>query len=435
MTQYIYRDKDFKIRAHNLPGMFHGLSESKVAPMLVSGSYIGWMVQMIGKMFVGGRLKGTELSPKLEKKDGLEAVYRYADYYDVPISDESAQTLNELTQSDPFYITGILKSDWEFRDFSTPQGVIKTVEYEILNRKGEIFETWSDYIRNTISEVNDVYTKKILLFLSKERDREHTRVEISAHLNDRLPEHELEEKLRTLLYGDLITRGASDFRYRGIKDDILDLIFRLLYQEEIDLVEPDIGGELTAKIEKLEKENRSLSGAYRELKGRLLEFIVFRELNKLSKTHQPISNLLNRLRPRLTKDQAETATARINEMGRHTYDRVWMNFQLQQPSQSPVEFDVFAGGSEGGNRWAILFEIKNRDHKHPPTQKEAETFAQKVIRFKEVYDPSAEQTESTDQTFTVFPIYLSAKGFQPEVEQWLQSNGIHTADFDTWHPV
>ncbi len=110
---------------------------------------------------------------------------------------------------------------------------------------------------------------------SKERYQEHTRTEISAHLDDQLTERDLEGKLKTLLYGDLITRGSSAYRYCGIKDDILNLIFRLLYQEEIDLVEPNIGKELTARIEKLEKENRSLSGANRELKGRFLEFIVF----------------------------------------------------------------------------------------------------------------------------------------------------------------
>ncbi|MCP4153364.1 MAG: hypothetical protein GY757_36895, partial [bacterium] len=223
MTKYIYWDKERKIQAYNLPGMFHGLSESKVAPMLVSGSYIGWMVQMMTEMFVGGRLKRTKLKSQLEEKDGLEAIYRYADYYRVPISDKSAHVLNTLTQSDPFYIATIIKSDWEFRDFSSSENTIKTIEHEILNEDGDIFGTWSEYILNTVHQVNDKYAKKILLFLSKERYQEHTRTEISAHLDDQVPERKLEEKLRTLLYGDLITRGSSAFHYRGIKDDILDM--------------------------------------------------------------------------------------------------------------------------------------------------------------------------------------------------------------------
>ncbi len=122
-------------------------------------------------------------------------------------------------------------------------------------------------------------------------------------------------------------------------------------------------------------------------------------------------------------------------MSHRTFETVWMNYQLQHPSQSPVEFDVLANGSEGEQRWTILFEIKHRDHKHPPTLTEAKTFAQKVSRFEETHTSSKEQAESVNRTHTVFPIYLSAKGFPPEVEQWLQSQGIHTADFDTWIPA
>ncbi len=112
-----------------------------------------------------------------------------------------------------------------------------------------------------------------------------------------------------------------------------------------------------------------------------------------------------------------------------------MNYQNQHPSQSPVEIDVLAGGSNEEQSWAILFEIKNRDPKHLPTLKEAKTFAKKATRFKEIDTPSKEQSTSADQARAIFPLYLSANGFTPEVEQWLQSKGIHTADFDTWIPA
>ncbi|MCP4111658.1 MAG: hypothetical protein GY749_40075 [Desulfobacteraceae bacterium] len=137
---------------------------------------------------------------------------------------------------------------------------IRTLAHEIKNRKGEMFDTWSDYIDSTIREVNDTYAKKILLFLSGERLRECTRDEIRDHLNGELNERELEENLRTLVHGDLAARTVSNFRYSGIPDDILDLIFRELYQEEIDRVRPDIGSELTARIRKLEKEKKSRKG-------------------------------------------------------------------------------------------------------------------------------------------------------------------------------
>ena len=63
-----------------------------------------------------------------------------------------------------------------------------------------------------------------------------------------------------LEYGGLITRGSSDFHYKGINDDILNLIFRERYQEEIDRLKPDVDSILAAKIEELEKNKKSLLG-------------------------------------------------------------------------------------------------------------------------------------------------------------------------------
>ncbi len=118
MTKYIYWDKEYKVKARNLPGAYHGLSESKIAPLLVSGSYVGWMTQMMRDMFKGGRLKQTPVSPKLDFNAGMEAVYLYAEYNDEAVSDESAYVLNLLTQSDPFYIATLFRSDWQDRDFT-----------------------------------------------------------------------------------------------------------------------------------------------------------------------------------------------------------------------------------------------------------------------------------------------------------------------------
>ncbi len=88
-------------------------------------------------------------------------------------------------------------------------------------------------------------------------------------MGGKLEERDLEKKLRALQYGDLITkRSISNFHYSGIADDILDLIFRQLYQEEIDQVKPDIAHELTAKVAALESDKKSLAGALNELKGR-----------------------------------------------------------------------------------------------------------------------------------------------------------------------
>ncbi|OAD24025.1 ATPase domain protein, prokaryote domain protein, partial [Candidatus Thiomargarita nelsonii] len=368
MTEYLYHDKAQQVKAYNLPGAYHGLVESKVAPMLVSGSYVGWMVKMMREMFVGGRLKQTEISSKLTPEEGFETVYRYADFYEIEVTDESALVINQLTQSDPFYIASLLRSDWIERDFSTKEGVIKTLDYEVRNRKGELFGTWSEYIYSTIKAVNDRYAKQILLFLSRNREKECTRTEISEHLNGKLPESKLEEKLNALEAGDLITQGSSNFRYRGISDDILDLIFRDLYEEEIYHTQPDVAAELTASLEK-DKEILSLKGALNDLKGRMLELVISRELNKYRKLGNPIAHFRQRFRPVSNAAHLSQMEKMLTDCSESRFDRIWTNYYLSLPQTTVLEIDVLAEGEDADCCWALVFELKNRDVKNPPSMK------------------------------------------------------------------
>jgi len=424
MTKYIYYDKAHQVPAPNLPGAYHGLVESKVAPMLVSGSYVGWMVQMMREMFVGGRLKRTKISSKLTTPEGMEAVYRYAEFNQIELTDESAFMINKLTKSDPFYIASLLRSDWIDKDFSTAEGVIKTLDYEIKNRDGELFGTWSEYIYSTIKAVNDRYAKQILLFLSQEREKECTREEISKHLEEQLSDSELEEKLHILEYGDLITQGSSNFRYRGIPDDILDLIFRDLYEEEIHRKKPNIAAELTAKVTAdLKKENQSLKGALNELKGRMLELVVYRELNQYRKLAKPIENFRQRFRPISNAAKMEEVLRRGEES---RFDMIWMNYYLAVPQTTMLEIDVLAQGEDADSCWAFVFELKNRDDKNPPNLTEARLFVTKIKMVKEWLAQKGLVIKF------VCPVYLSAKGFEPSVEVWLHEQGVLTADRESW---
>jgi len=426
MTEYLYHDKAQQVKAYNLPGAYHGLVESKVAPMLVSGSYVGWMVKMMREMFVGGRLKQTEISSKLTPEEGFETVYRYADFYEIEVTDESALVINQLTQSDPFYIASLLRSDWIERDFSTKEGVIKTLDYEVRNRKGELFGTWSEYIYSTIKAVNDRYAKQILLFLSRNREKECTRTEISEHLNGKLPESKLEEKLNALEAGDLITQGSSNFRYRGISDDILDLIFRDLYEEEIYHTQPDVAAELTASLEK-DKEILSLKGALNDLKGRMLELVISRELNKYRKLGNPIAHFRQRFRPVSNAAHLSQMEKMLTDCSESRFDRIWTNYYLSLPQTTVLEIDVLAEGEDADCCWALVFELKNRDVKNPPSMKEAQLFVTKIKGVRQ----SLAQSKGMPVKF-VCPVYLSAKGFAPSIENWLHEQGVLTADWESW---
>ncbi|MEN8219821.1 MAG: hypothetical protein ABFS56_26425, partial [Pseudomonadota bacterium] len=85
-TQYVYPDPLYQTAPNEtLAGSFHSLSESKIAPMLVTGSYVGWLLSVIRKYLEAGRLKQIYFSPYLTEEEGLQAVYKYAQFYQEPI--------------------------------------------------------------------------------------------------------------------------------------------------------------------------------------------------------------------------------------------------------------------------------------------------------------------------------------------------------------
>jgi len=422
MTEYVFQDKELKIKAYNLPGAFHGLVELKHAPMLVAGSYIGWMTQMMQKMFVGCRLRHFPLSPKLDEKGGIEAVYKYAEHYDVSVTDDIAMAINNLVQSDPFYMTTLFGSP--FRDFSSVEGVTQTFLKETAQDHGELFHTWMEYINISIKQVNDRYAKQILLILSKNRNKAMGRNEILNELGwsqDR--DAELEEKLIPLVYGGLIQPTVSSYHYRGIPDDVLDFIFRQRYYYEIYNKPFDLQAEIKNKVKELEEKNRSLSSKVNELKGRLLEIIVWREMNQYRKQGKPLAGFEKKLRPMPAHVKKHNRLTMTHSL---TIGMIYLNYYLQTPNTFALELDLLIEGISDNGYRCLVFEFKHRDEKQLPTKKEMQDFVQKI----ELFTNALKQQGYQD--ICICPIYFSAKGFRKGSEKWLHEHHIFSADLKSW---
>jgi hypothetical protein len=380
------------------------------------------MTQMMQKMFVGSRLRHYPISPKLDFKGGMEAVYKYAQHYHIPLTPEIALVINQIVQSDPYYMTALFCSP--FRDFSSVEGVINTFVEEISNKKGELYLTWMEYINISINKVNDRYAKQILLILSKNRYQKMGRDEILKQLEwskDRDPE--LEEKLLALEYGGLIEGTTSSYHYQGIPDDILDLLFRDRYQYEIYNKPFDMKSELREKIKQLEKNNRSLKSQVSELKGRMLELVVWREMNQYRKKGQTLSFLKNKLRsmPEDLKNLPELEI--VNSM---TIRMIYLNYYIQSPETGPMELDVLVEGISDHSYHAVVFEIKNRDEEKLPSKNELQLFVQKIELF--TYSLKRQGIEN----IVLCPVYFSANGFDNDAEKWLHEHHIYTVDMVSW---
>jgi hypothetical protein len=140
------------------------------------------------------------------------------------------------------------------------EGVIETVNYEIAGRRSELSGTWREYIDKTVDRINDRNGKKILLHLSKYNDRFWTPRELKEELKLEQDEKEIHHKLISMVKGDLIEWGSSDWRFRGLKDGTLNLILRHRFEEEIaeHQTPPDLRIDFREKIAELKKENNVL---------------------------------------------------------------------------------------------------------------------------------------------------------------------------------
>ena len=284
IASFVYPDKEFKLKPiESMPGGFHSLSESKIAPMLVTGSYIGILMRIMEEYLEAGRLSISRFSPYLTPEEGLQAVYKYAEVYEQPITNQSAQQINELCMADPFFISCVILSEFAEKDLTTTDGVIKTVNFEIADRKSEMSGTWAEYLRMTFKRVNGLTTKNLMLFLNKHDERYWTPRELKEALHLDLSEEEIYDRLVLLSESDVILRGSSDIRFRGLQDGTLNLILRHRFEEQIEGFEPNFQADFQAQLTALQADKKRMRGRISYLEGMIAEHLLALELR--SKKH------------------------------------------------------------------------------------------------------------------------------------------------------
>ena len=286
LAMHVYRDAACAgqpVKA--MPGSFHSVSESKVAPMLATGSYVGWMLEIMGKYLEAGRLSAIEFSPYLAEAEGLRAVYQYAAAYQEPLTNATAVQINALCMADPFFISCVIQSNYPQRDLTHTVGVIEAVNYEIANRQAQLAGTWSEYINQTVDRINDKYGKQLLLYLSKHNERYWTPRQLKAALQLAQDEQTIHRKLLAMVKGDLIEWGSSDIRFRGLRDGTLNLILQHRFEEEIAEYQnpPDLRPAFQAQIVELQHENKVLQGKLNNVVGHMAEYML---ANTLRSRHQ-----------------------------------------------------------------------------------------------------------------------------------------------------
>jgi hypothetical protein len=259
LNAMIYRDKDMKVPADTIAGGYLSTAESKIAPLLVSGSWVGWLMDELNNM-LPSRFRNKYLE-NMPEDEASELLFKYSRFFDVPVTEETAFSTVRITEGNPFYISSVIRSDYPDKDLTSIDGLTGTLEFETLDDQGLIKSSWMEYMAKAFPKINDQHAKNIVLHLSKHRDREWTRDELGETLNLKMPAGDLEKKLNTLVKADIINKGRSYYCYRGVNDNIFDKVFRGVYDEEIRNFDARvIRNEYNEELKKEKKQYKSLLG-------------------------------------------------------------------------------------------------------------------------------------------------------------------------------
>ena len=239
-----------------MSGSYLDLAERKEAPLIISGSEIHGLSEIAQRLTA--RLKELRNLPEDEAK---EAIRRYAKASRTKINEQAEEKIWDLTQGDPLYFKALFFSRHnDTKDYTNEDNIIATYTQEIT--QGEIYRTWMEYIAAFFLGANERNAKRIMLYLFQAGE-ERTRAQMIKDLNLDMTDCELETKLRLLIKADLISQGETNFDYKIEKDKTYELVFRRLYQEEIDGFIPDIRKELRQEMGRTSYE-----------KGKFREYLV-----------------------------------------------------------------------------------------------------------------------------------------------------------------
>jgi len=264
MNRFIYNDSALTSQV-DLCHSYMGLAESKYAPLIVTGSYIGWLTTILNHMTA--RFRDRELL-SLSDEEALEAVYNYAGISGRPVTETTAAYIAKVAYNDPFYLSQIVLTDQPDLDLTTEAGVRTALQFETTYGQGFVAKIWMEYIAEGLKRVNDTNGKKIVLYLAKHGQEECSREQIHKDLKLKISDDQLAERLFKLQKADLIAKGSSAFRFKGLGDPIFAAVFRKHYAEEIERVP------MHSVAEAFEQEMQSLKGEVAQLKGQAGEYRV-----------------------------------------------------------------------------------------------------------------------------------------------------------------
>jgi hypothetical protein len=402
LNSEIYWDKEKTNLANDFAAGYMSTAEYKHAPLLISGSWVGWLRDMLHTL-LPSRFRQYVLE-NMPTDEAVEMIYKYSQIMDIPVTEEVVYIMAQLSEGNPFYISALFQSHYPEKDFTTQENLLKALEFETLHEQGGIRGVWLEYISKIFYKVNQHHAKDIVLYLSKHRDRQVRRQELLEKLELNMTDFELEQKMRALVHTDLINQGRSLFYYQGVQDNIFDKVFRGVYADDIKEFDAKaITNEYKALYEKAQKDYHELLGRYNYTKGLFAEFAIINQLRLHTYQNQELFLAITSNLP--------------DDFQFVPYENVW-SYKTARADKRDINIDVFARAQK--EDYSLICEVKNREQK-PFSADEAAEFLRKVQALQEL-----------EQVDKAVAFVFSRRGFTRDALAYFREHHIAWSDDERW---
>ncbi len=396
INRYIYDDKEKTRLIKDMAVGYCHTCEYKNAPLLIAGSWVGWLMTDIRKMLPSRFIDYP--FDNLPKDEAIEMIYKYSEIEEIPVTEETVYMIAELTEGNPFYISSFFRSICPNKDLTTKKGLLETLSFETLSRGGIIRTTWLEYIGTALPAINDVYAKKIVFYLAKNRERIVQRNELYETFRLDMPHSEFDKKMKALVMSDVINQRLSGYSYFGIQDKIFDKVFLGEFSADIEEMvdEIDVVKIYDHMLDDLEQKYKKVVGKLSQQQGLFAEYILIDKFKYRAFQHK-FNALFKSMFHNLPEDFDFTE-----------YETVW-TYSASPVFKRNIQVDLLARAKK--EHYSLVAEVKNRKGKF--SIKEAAEFLDKAKALKDL--------EGIEKAL-VF-VYCTA-GFYKNTITFMKKNGM-----------
>ena len=253
-------------RYYDLTNGFQKASETKWAPLLVSGSAVSLLVEDALGGMLSGRFKTHILKP-LSHVHTHDLVFRLGAEYGITVNEEFAEAVWLLTEGYPYSIDSLMTSDSpQVALYPDLSALTEAYLFELTDPQGQLWTHYSREFGKYSHELNEgLTTRRVMLWATKypgeriDADRIADKLEIEVS--------QVRASLEKLHWVDVV-RKIGLISYQGPSDPVMRRYIEYQHLVEIDKLAPAVARK------NWYKEYKSLEGEVNRHKGAMAEVHV-----------------------------------------------------------------------------------------------------------------------------------------------------------------